>query len=148
MNIEPKYKDKRYYNMKKPAIRQPLFIVGLIWVLSKIALFGKKYKVEKINMEDMKPPYLLLSNHMSFMDFELCAMGTWPHRVNNVVNVDGYQMRPWLMELIGAVCTNKFVNDISLVKSISRCLKKVIFYVCIRKQDIHLVEPHHICQSR
>lgn len=124
MNIEPKYKDKRYYNMKKPAIRQPLFIVGLIWVLSKIALFGKKYKVEKINMEDLKPPYLLLSNHMSFMDFELCAMGTWPHRVNNVVNVDGYQMRPWLMELIGAVCTNKFVNDISLVKSISRCLKK------------------------
>lgn len=76
MNIEPKYKNKRYYNMKKPAIRQPLFIVGLIWVLSKIALFGKKYKVEKINMEDLKPPYLLLSNHMSFMDFELCAMGT------------------------------------------------------------------------
>ena len=123
MNIEPNYKNKRYYNTTKKPIRQPIYLTALIWVLSKIALAGKKYKVEKINMENLKPPYLLLSNHMSFMDFELCALGTWPHRVNNVVNVDGYQMRPWLMEWIGAVCTRKFTNDIALVKSISRCLK-------------------------
>lgn len=124
MNIEPNYKNKKHYNISKKPIRQPLFIVGLIWVLCKIVLMGKKYKVEKINMENLKPPYLLLSNHMCFMDFELCALGTWPHRVNNVVNVDGYQMRPWLMELIGAVCTRKFTNDLALIKSISRCLKK------------------------
>ena len=47
MNIEPNYKNKKHYNMKKPPIRQPIFIVGLIWVLSKIALIGKKYKIEK-----------------------------------------------------------------------------------------------------
>lgn len=124
MNIEPNYKNKKYYDTKKTPIRQPFFLTWLIWFLSKIVLLGKKYKVEKINMEDLKPPYLLLSNHMSFIDFELCAIGTWPYRVNNVVNVDGYQMRPWLMEWIGSVCTHKFVNDIALVKNISRCLKR------------------------
>lgn len=122
--MEPNYKRKKYYDMRKKPLRQSGFFVGLIWLLSAIVLLGKKYKVEKINMDQLKPPYLLLSNHMSFIDFELCAMGTWPHRVNNVVNVDGYQMRPWLMEWIGAVCTNKFTNDIALVRNIGRCLKR------------------------
>ena len=123
-NIEVNYKNKKRYNNAKYPIRQPLFFVGLIWVLSKIALMGKKYKVEKINMEGLKPPYMVLSNHMYFIDFELAAMATFPHRVNNVVNLDGYYRRPWLMELIGAIGTRKFTADIHLVKSIYKVLKR------------------------
>ena len=122
--MEVNYKNKKYYNTAKYPIRQPLFIVGLIWVLSKFALMGKKYKIEKINMEGLKPPYMLLSNHQYFIDFELCALATFPHRVNNVVNVDGYYRRPWLMELIGAICTRKFTSDLHLVKSIKRVLQR------------------------
>lgn len=124
MKMEVNYKNKKYYNTAKYPIRQPLIIVFLIWLLSKFILIGKKYKIEKINMEGLKPPYMLLSNHHYFIDFELCALGTFPHRVNNVVNVDGYYRRPWLMELIGAICTRKFVTDLHLVKSINRVLKR------------------------
>lgn len=124
MNITPNYKNKKYYNTAKYPIRQPIFIVWLIWILCKIVLIGKKYKVEKINMEGLKPPYMLLSNHMYFIDFELAAMGTFPHRVNNVVNLDGYYRRPWLMELIGAIGTRKFTADLHLIKSINKVLKR------------------------
>ena len=124
MNIEVNYKNKKKYNTAKYPIRQPLIIVGLIWLLSKIVLMFKTYKVEKINMEGVKPPYILLSNHMYFIDFELAAMATFPHRVNNVVNIDGYYRRPWLMELIGAICTRKFVMDLHLVKSIRKVLQR------------------------
>ncbi len=124
MNIEVNYKNKKRYNTAKYPIRQPRIIVWLIWLLSKIMLIGKKYKIEKINMEGLKPPYMLLSNHMYFIDFELCAMGTFPHRVNNVVSIDGYYRRPWLMELIGAICTRKFTMDLHLIKSIGRVLKR------------------------
>ena len=124
MNVEVNYKNKKKYNTARYPIRQPLFFVGLIWLLSKIMLTGKKYKVEKINMEGLKPPYILLSNHMSFIDFELAAMGTWPHRINNVVNIDGYYLRPWLMEWIGAICTRKFTMDLHLVKSIRKVLSR------------------------
>jgi len=124
MNIEPNYKNKKRYNTAKYPIRQPWIIMLLIWILSKFALIGKKYKVEKIHMDDVKPPYLLLSNHMYFIDFMLCAMATFPHRVNNVVSIDGYYRRPWLMELIGAIGTRKFTSDIHLVKSIHRVLKR------------------------
>ena len=124
MNIEVNYKNKKKYNTARYPIRQPLFFVGLIWLLSRIVLMFKKYKVEKINMEGVKPPYILLSNHMYFIDFELAAMATFPHRVNNVVNIDGYYRRPWLMELIGAICTRKFTMDLHLVKSIRKVLSR------------------------
>lgn len=124
MDKKVNYKNKKRYNTAKYPIRQPLIITCLIWLLSKIALIGKNYKIEKINMEGLKPPYMLLSNHMYFIDFELCALGTFPHRVNNVVSIDGYYRRPWLMELIGAICTRKFTMDLHLIKSISRVLKR------------------------
>ena len=124
MNTEVNYKNKKRYITAKYPIRQPLALTWLIWILSKFALIGKKYKVEKINMEGLKAPYMMLSNHMYFIDFELAAMGTGGQRVNNVVNIDGYYRRPWLMELIGAICTRKFTMDLHLVKSINKVLKR------------------------
>ena len=122
--MEVNYKKKKYYNTAKRPIRQPLVLSWLITLISKILLLGKDYKVEKINMEGLKPPYILLSNHMYFIDFEITATATFPHRVNNVVTVDGYYRRPWLMELIGSICTRKFTNDLNLVRSIRKVTKK------------------------
>lgn len=124
MNINVNYKNKKRYNSAKYPIRQPLIIVWLIWLLSKIMLVGKKYKVEKINMEGLKPPYMLLSNHMYFIDFELATMGTFPYRVNNVMSIGGFYRRPWLIELIGGICTRKFTMDLHLIKSIRKVLKR------------------------
>ncbi len=124
MNIEVEYQNKKRYNTAKYPIRQPKIIVYLIWLLSRIMLIGKRYTVEKINMENLKPPYMMLSNHMYFIDFELAAMGTLPHRVSNVVSIDGYYRRPFLLELIGAICTRKFTMDLHLIKSIKRVLQR------------------------
>ena len=122
--IEVNYKNKKRFKTSRYPIRQPLIIVVLIWILSKFALIGKKYKVEKINMEGLKPPYFMLSNHEYFIDFELAALGTFPHRVNNVINIDGYIRRAWLMRLIGGICTRKFSNDLHLIKSIKKVLAR------------------------
>ena len=122
--MDVNYKNKKSYNTSKHPIRQPKIIMWLIWLLSKIMLMNKTYTIEKVNMEGLKPPYILLSNHMYFIDFELAAMVTYPHRVNNVVSIDGYYRRPWLMDLIGAICKRKFISDLHLVKTISRVLKK------------------------
>ena len=124
MNTEVNYKNKKHYNTAKYPIRQPLIITYLIWLLSKILLIGKKYKVEKINMEGLKPPYMVLSNHMYFIDFELGAMATFPYRVNNVVSIDGYYRRPFLLELIGAIGTRKYTMDLHLIKSIRKVLSR------------------------
>ena len=121
-NIDVNYKNKKRYKTAKYPIRQPIYLTGLIWVLSFFATLFKKHKVEKINMEGLKPPYMMLSNHMSFIDFELAALGTRLQRVNNVVNIDGYYKRAWLMEWIGAICTRKYTMDLHLIKSIRKVL--------------------------
>jgi 1-acyl-sn-glycerol-3-phosphate acyltransferase len=105
-------------------MHQTKFWTGLIWVLSRFALIGKKYKVEKVNMEGVTAPYMLLSNHMHFIDFELAAMATWPYPVSNVVSIDGYVVKWFLLEWIGAIATRKFTTDIHLVKSIRHVLKR------------------------
>ena len=118
------YKNVKKYNIGKKPIRQPIYLTWLIWFLSFIITLFNKKKLEKINMEGLKPPYLMLSNHMSFIDFELTALATYPQRVNNVVNYDGYYKRAWLMEWIGSICTRKFISDFRLVKNINACLKR------------------------
>ncbi len=124
MTIDVNYKNKKRYNTAHYPIRQPKIIVYLIWLLSRLTMPKVPWKVEKIHMEDLKPPYIMLSNHMYFIDFKLAAMGTLPHRVNNVVNIDGYYRRPWLMELIGSIGTRKFTTDLHMVKSINKVLKR------------------------
>ena len=66
----------------------------------------------------------MLSNHMHFIDFELAAMGTWPYPVSNVVSIDGYVIKGFLLEWIGAIATRKFTTDVHLVKSIRHVLKR------------------------
>ena len=122
--MDVNYKNPKKYKTAKYPIRQPWYLTWLIWILSKIVLMFKPHKVETIGMEGLKPPYMILSNHMSFVDFELVAMATHPKKVNNVVNIDGFYMRPWLLEWIGAICTRKFTTDLHLVKSIKKVLQR------------------------
>lgn len=124
MDIEVNYKNKKRYKTAKYPLHQGKFWTWLIWLLSKIALMGKKYQVETVDMDDLKPPYMLLSNHMHFIDFELTAQATYPYPVSNVVSIDGYVVKWFLLEWIGAIATRKFTTDIHLVKSIRHVLKR------------------------
>ncbi len=122
--MDVNYKKKKYYNTAKYPIRQPRIFTWLIYIISKILLWKVDYKIEKKNMEGLKPPYILLSNHHYFIDFELCSIATYPHRINNVATVDGYYRRPWLMEIIGCICKRKFTSDLHLIKAIRKVLKR------------------------
>ena len=124
MDIEVNYKNKRRYKTARYPMHQTKFWTWLIWILSKIALMGKDYKVECQGMEELKPPYMMLSNHMHFIDFELAAMATYPHPVSNVVSIDGYVVKFFLLEWIGAIATRKFTTDLHLVKSIRKVLQR------------------------
>ena len=73
MDIEVNYRNKKRYNTARYPLRQNGFWKGLIWLLSKIVLIGKDYKIEKINMEGLEAPYMMLSRHMKFTHSELSA---------------------------------------------------------------------------
>ena len=104
----------------------------LIWLLCAPELIAHRNRLEKIGMEGIKPPYLLLCNHNAFMDFKVATRATFPHRVNYVVAIDGYLKREWLLRYIGCICKRKFTRDMVLVKQ----LREVV-----RRGDIAAIYP-------
>ena len=73
--MDVNYKNQKRYKTAKYPIRQPLFFVYLIWLLSKIVLIGKKYKVEKINMSSNGDDAVLILK-ISEMNSELASLRT------------------------------------------------------------------------
>ena len=54
--MDVQYKKKPYNTAKMP-IRQPLVMTNLLYIVSKLMMpRGIPYKIEKIDMEDLKPP--------------------------------------------------------------------------------------------
>ena len=110
------------YDMKRKIGRQHLN--WLIRLLSVPALISHKNKIEKIGMEEIRPPYLLLCNHNAFMDFKVATKAIFPARANYVVAIDGFIGRESLMRFIGCICKRKFTNDVTLVRQLMDVVKK------------------------
>lgn len=110
--------DTPRFDMAKKPMSQHL--QPIIWLLSFPAVFGHKNKLTKINMEGIKPPYLLLCNHNAFMDFKVATKAVFPHKANYVVAIDGFLKREWLLRFIGCICKRKFTNDTTLVRQLKR----------------------------
>ena len=120
---------KRFDMAQKPK-RQKLTL--LIRTLAISDLIKHKQKLTKINMEGIKPPYLLLCNHNSFYDFKVESLATFPKKSNYVIAIDGFIKREGLLRTIGGICKRKFTNDIILPKQ----LKEVI-----KNKDIAVIYP-------
>lgn len=122
--------DVARFDMAKPPKRQ--LLRPLIWLLTFPEVLSHKSKIKKINMEGIKPPYLLLGNHNAFLDFKVATKAIFPHRTNYVIAIDGFIKREWILRRIGGICKRKFTNDIVLIKH----LKTVV-----NRGDIAIIYP-------
>lgn len=116
---------KRFDFEKKPI--KPCFIMSLAkWIISWPDLKKRKFVLEKINMEEVKSPYLLLVTHSSMVDFNIMLKATHPEPVNNVMTLEGFNTytEP-LMRSLGVLGTRKFINDLHLIKNIKYCITKL-----------------------
>ena len=104
------------FDMAKKPTRQ--LLRPLMWTLCFPDLIAHRQKLEKINMEGIKPPYLLLCNHNAFMDFKVALKASFPHRANYVIAIDGFIGREGLLRAVGGICKRKFTNDITLVRQL------------------------------
>ena len=130
-NTDVFYGTLKRYDTTKPPLKQSKFFTGILRLLCGVSMMNQDYTIEKINMEGLKPPYILLSNHMYFVDFHLCALATWPHSVNNIATIDGYYRRPFLMEWLGCLCKRKFTTDMTLIRSAKKVLHEYGDILCM-----------------
>ena len=114
------YKENvRFYNTTRNPRRQARWTLPIVWGISYIFLKLFKVKINKVNTKGLKPPYILLCNHMQFLDFMVSAIANFPHRVNNIVSIDGFNISPSLLRSIGSMPKRKFTSDLYLIKGIN-----------------------------
>lgn len=112
---------KRFDFDKKPK-KELFFLTPLAYLLSFPAVWKRHLKVNKVNMQGLKPPYLLLCTHHAFIDFKVTTAAIFPHRANYIVAIDGFIKREWLLRNVGGICKRKFTSDTKLVKQIKYSL--------------------------
>ena len=59
------------FDMAKPPRKCFWFFRLLLWALCFPGVWAHKTKLKKIDMEGVKPPYLLLGNHNAFFDMKV-----------------------------------------------------------------------------
>ena len=114
------------YNSAKPPLKQSDLVTKLACFVSRFLLsfLRKGYKIEKFNMDNLNPPYILLINHMQALDFCTMFKATYPHKVNTVATFHTYYKVSRTMEKLGCICTRKFTTDLSLVRACKTVLKE------------------------
>ncbi len=114
-------KYKRFDMKAKPKMPK----LKVITALAALPPFlSHKGKIRKINMGNIKPPYLLLGNHNAFMDINVLSLATFPHLQHYIIAIDGFIGREGLLRHIGGICKRKFTQDFELIKHIEYAIKK------------------------
>ena len=108
------------FDMKKAPQRQKLRWLMKILTEPKVRAQGQV--IHKVNMEGIKPPYILMGNHNSYYDMMVLEKAILPDRCNYVVAIDGFIGREKLLRSIGGICKRKFTNDINLLRHIKTVL--------------------------
>ena len=55
--------------MKQQIIKPRWYLRILLHIVARALILGKKDKIEKINCDNLKWPYILIASHASFIDF-------------------------------------------------------------------------------
>ena len=131
-----KLKKPKHFNPKKPNI----IFRTLTKLVSLPDIRATEFSYTKTDMEKAgSGPWLILMNHSSFVDLEIVSTMLYPKPFNIVATTDAFVGKAWLMKQIGCIPTQKYVNDITLIKDMEYALKKKIqVFLCSLKQDILL----------
>ena len=115
---------KRYDFARKPLKPSRFWM----WIARSFAIppyfKGRKLTVSKINMDGVKPPYLLFCTHAGMIDFPVMYRAVAPYNANNVVAIDAMRdVGDWLMRKLGCICKRKFVHDYHLIRNLKYCVE-------------------------
>ncbi len=114
-------KVKKFDTKRKPNKPKP-YLMPIEW--AGTAFMASSAKINKVNFEGLKPPYLILCNHASFIDFPIVVKGIFPHRCSWVISIEEFIGREWLMRGVGGIYKRKFTQDMTVVKHILSALTR------------------------
>lgn len=125
-------KVKRFNFKAKPKKPSALLMAVAKAVAVTPELKKRNFECEKINMEGIEPPYFLLCNHASEMDFRVLFGAIKPYNMNYVVAIDAmHDKGAGIMRMAGGICKRKFIQDFALIKNMKYCADHFKNPICI-----------------
>lgn len=116
-------KNKKF-NMNRKPTKPWRVLMPIEWIGTFPSLFFLKHKLHKINCKHIKKPYIVLSNHASFIDFQVNVKATFPNRSHWVISIEEFIGREWLFRAIGGIPKRKFTQGPVMVKHILTAIRK------------------------
>lgn len=137
MGLINKSKDMTPFDMNEKPVKQFLPIAWLLWGASYF-ITVRRLKIEKIGMEGLKPPFLVLSTHQGFSDYYIAPRMLFPMRANYVSDMEGFAAYgKWLYKSGGCIGKRRYVPDISVIKNIKYALNTLKQPVVIFPESRH-----------
>ena len=122
MKNQMRDKEVPRFDLTRPPIRTRWYLRPLTWLLSFPEVWSHRLTINRIGVDGLKPPYLLLCTHMSFVDFKVTTAAVFPHPANYIVAIDGFIGREWLLRNAGGICKRKFTHDLTMIKHARRVI--------------------------
>ncbi len=121
------------YNFKVKPKKPNRLLMGIAKRLQVYRILKvRDFKCEYVNMEGIKPPYFLLANHASEMDFRILFGAIYPYNMNYVVAIDAmHDNTITLMRMAGGIAKRKFIKDLQMIKHVKYCVDHYKNPVCI-----------------
>jgi len=117
--------DPTPFDRDKVPPRQNAFFFPFILAFCKLITKKNHLKIDKHNMEGIKPPFLVLGTHNSFTDFYVSPLCLAPYRANYISELEGFELYgEWIYRQMGCLGTRKFINDQALVKNIRKVIAR------------------------
>ncbi len=109
---------------KKPVLAKKSFIRLGLW------FYGNKFCKKQIKLvhdgtlAKIKPPYIVVANHSSFVDVGALIKMMYPHCANFVISETQLVQWPKLIKQFGVLPKKQFTVDMKLLSDIKYCLSK------------------------
>lgn len=111
--------------LKKPHTpNRLLYFIGYKGYFEK---FVKKTLGVKINnqaLTGLKPPFIVIANHVSTLDFCIAGATVYPNKCNFVGAVNNFIGKSWAIKQLGTLSKRQFTADLQLVRDIKHLVDK------------------------
>lgn len=116
------------FDMNKPYIKQKNYARPFVWLIGNFQKWIHLGSIKKVNMEGIKPPYILLCNHNAFFDFYIMSAAIAPHRGIFPAAVDDYIGRERELRKLGTIPKRKYTADVSILRNCRQVLKEGMIF--------------------
>lgn len=113
------------FDMAQSPCHQNALMLALLWGASYLQTRAGGFTAERIGMQGLAPPYLVLSTHQGYMDYFIAPLCLYPHRASYLSDVEGFAaFGKALYRHAGCIAKRRFVPDAAVARNVRRVVKE------------------------